>query len=767
MTWVSDCFSSASRDTRKRGLESYPLVAFETDALLRFRLVPVWALAFPTFVSISQKEQIMETDVSLALDNLTGVDTSQLEAEVGRLRLQNAALKKHIACMEAKLANRDAAKEAQEYPEKVEQAQHSARYWLTRGEPPWRQNESAVDPGTSLSLSETRPEPSATPSPKMEKCIDPAESWERHRWEAALAALRTQLDQMRFSRMLMQREMEALRADIVRLQVLLQHHLQDSVRSTERQSWWALQPVSPTNALRSSPIDPGGILPTPTNHDQTASHHHTFSGWIQVGDAIYEGNMKVVPPTNASAMAILRCSLERTTAGRSVEHGPEPELRLGPLCRRWNVRPAHPEDFQRLMDASAWSWLEAEAPAAPNGVSSEAAADSDADQRLAFLGRNESIMALLNQVRLYEQERSGQEATGDATRAAAPDTSSTEQPIPIKSGELVGLEESSTDLWGSFGRMLSRWVWPSPPSPNSAAESEEEVDANDMRGRPIPHMSVERATEKVSGNPACPTSQESSEAVAAVMLIETKVSRHPDIDQHPSLEEVSSSADRGALPTTATVEHDEREHELLRTGAASPYRSVLFSVDDPNGLRIHSQVLLGSHADAIRNALPHRHRRSDWCLVYSTAVHGASLYTLYTRTQRLSHSILAIRDRNGHVFGAFVAEAWRPNASAFYGTGECFVFRANSHGQVERYPWTGKNNFFQYSGPRFLAVGGGTHFALWLDNELLSGTSGYSETFDNPPLCTDIDGTMQPLSEFECVVLEVWSMTEVANSRLP
>ena len=39
-----------------------------------------------------------------------------------------------------------------------------------------------------------------------------------------------------------------------------------------------------------------------------------------------------------------------------------------------------------------------------------------------------------------------------------------------------------------------------------------------------------------------------------------------------------------------------------------------------------------------------------------------------------------------------------------------------------------RNDYFMLSGPQSLALGGGGHFALFLDGELLHGTSGMSET---------------------------------------
>ena len=47
-----------------------------------------------------------------------------------------------------------------------------------------------------------------------------------------------------------------------------------------------------------------------------------------------------------------------------------------------------------------------------------------------------------------------------------------------------------------------------------------------------------------------------------------------------------------------------------------------------------------------------------------------------------------------------------------------------------------RNDYFMLSAPQSVALGGGGHFALFLDGELLHGTSGTSETFENPCLAS-------------------------------
>jgi len=61
-----------------------------------------------------------------------------------------------------------------------------------------------------------------------------------------------------------------------------------------------------------------------------------------------------------------------------------------------------------------------------------------------------------------------------------------------------------------------------------------------------------------------------------------------------------------------------------------------------------------------------------------------------------------------------------------------------------------RNDYFMYSTEECIAVGGGGHFALWLDEDLLYGNSAASETFDNECL--------SPSKVFQILSIEVWGL---------
>jgi hypothetical protein len=100
-----------------------------------------------------------------------------------------------------------------------------------------------------------------------------------------------------------------------------------------------------------------------------------------------------------------------------------------------------------------------------------------------------------------------------------------------------------------------------------------------------------------------------------------------------------------------------------------------------------------------------------------------------------------------------------PNASEsrYYGTGESFVFTVDTSSEVHVYRWARSNHFFQLSSHDFMAVGGGGHFALWIDRELARGSTAQCTTYENPPLVAGNDLGDGLSVDFEIVVVEVWT----------
>mmetsp|Transcript_10734 Transcript_10734/g.20246 ORF Transcript_10734/g.20246 Transcript_10734/m.20246 type:complete len:164 (-) Transcript_10734:51-542(-) len=154
--------------------------------------------------------------------------------------------------------------------------------------------------------------------------------------------------------------------------------------------------------------------------------------------------------------------------------------------------------------------------------------------------------------------------------------------------------------------------------------------------------------------------------------------------------------------------------------------------------------------------MPDRYNQHRWDLLYSTARDGISLQTLYRRVAKTSPTILFVKDMQSHVFGVFAPDPWKVHHK-FYGTGETFVFRLEP--DIQFYQWNQRdhseekrNNFFMFSTDDCIAVGGGGHFALWLDEDLLYGNSSKCKTFNNSCLASS--------EVFQVLNIEVWSLSE-------
>ncbi|XP_040901211.1 nuclear receptor coactivator 7 isoform X2 [Toxotes jaculatrix] len=163
----------------------------------------------------------------------------------------------------------------------------------------------------------------------------------------------------------------------------------------------------------------------------------------------------------------------------------------------------------------------------------------------------------------------------------------------------------------------------------------------------------------------------------------------------------------------------------------------------------HSQLLDDHHLEQLAAQMPPRTQGYPWQLVYSTAIHGSNLKTLYRNMADLdSPVLLVIKDMHKKVFGAFSSHPFRVSKYC-YGTGETFLFSFSPDFQA--YRWSGENSYFVSGSLDSLQIGGGGGgFALWLDSDLYRGASFSCPTFHNAPLSTQEDFIVQDL--------EVWTV---------
>jgi len=154
-------------------------------------------------------------------------------------------------------------------------------------------------------------------------------------------------------------------------------------------------------------------------------------------------------------------------------------------------------------------------------------------------------------------------------------------------------------------------------------------------------------------------------------------------------------------------------------------------------------------SDYIRPHLPLYQRESvKWVLRYSTARHGISLNTLYQKVEKAGPLLVAIRDTENNVFGAYVSEPFHV-AKGFYGTRECFLWKYLK-GSLKMYPTSGNNEYFIHSEPDFIAIGAGNgNYGLYIDEDIQNGQSDECTAFFNEPLSSSV--------HFQILTLEVWS----------
>jgi len=189
------------------------------------------------------------------------------------------------------------------------------------------------------------------------------------------------------------------------------------------------------------------------------------------------------------------------------------------------------------------------------------------------------------------------------------------------------------------------------------------------------------------------------------------------------------------------------------------------------------QILDTITAEKLRFHLPRRYRDySSWELIYSLSDHGSSFLTLYDRIVGKGPLLLAIKDTQNQIFGAYIPSSVKVS-TRFYGTGECFLWSQGdekSHRPFKVYEWAGLNEFNVLTSRETIAFGGGKQgrFGLSIDPDLEGGTTAFCDTFKNEPLtvsCREDDVQPQTLPTyyyetpnipFECVNIEFWKIVD-------
>ncbi|XP_043075808.1 nuclear receptor coactivator 7 isoform X2 [Puntigrus tetrazona] len=195
-----------------------------------------------------------------------------------------------------------------------------------------------------------------------------------------------------------------------------------------------------------------------------------------------------------------------------------------------------------------------------------------------------------------------------------------------------------------------------------------------------------------------------------------------------------------------------RSWEIITINEAKRRQSFSFEDEEPLDLlpvlMDPSALLEDTHIEKLSTRLPARVQGYPWRLVYSTVVHGTSLKTLYRNLMELDCPVLmVIKDMDNQIFGAFCTHPFRLSEH-YYGTGETFLYSFCP--EIKVYRWTGENSYFVKGNTDSLQIGGGGgRLGLWLDADLYHGTTSKCSTFNNLPLSSKQDFTVQNL--------EVWA----------
>jgi len=202
------------------------------------------------------------------------------------------------------------------------------------------------------------------------------------------------------------------------------------------------------------------------------------------------------------------------------------------------------------------------------------------------------------------------------------------------------------------------------------------------------------------------------------------------------------------------IEMRSQSSKSFKTGAdalAVAPELINVKLSEPSG------ILQEKHLQRIAGWMSTSQRCRSWELVYSLVRDGASMPNLLSQCREMRKAagremadrhILVIEDSMGFIFGAYLGHPIELS-SHYYGTGESFVFQISPAPKV--YRWTRVNNLFFTSDRFSLAVGGGGDgFAIQLDEDLDTGVSTRSATYENDILSSG--------EFFRVLAVELWSL---------
>ncbi|CAK9197463.1 unnamed protein product [Sphagnum troendelagicum] len=300
-----------------------------------------------------------------------------------------------------------------------------------------------------------------------------------------------------------------------------------------------------------------------------------------------------------------------------------------------------------------------------------------------------------------------------------------------RSNELENCSNEDLDFEGPDTSSLSAFLW------NLLSCSE-----SDIRGAEEAVSSSADHVEVKGGSFHVPASSASNPAGQVQGLLKVEAC---------GAENVAEDTKLGGRPTGDSEDEADWQlvdkHDLFHSrmiGSVSEQAMVSMGHDDLPATSDKSSLMSESLRGFLHSALPTLAKGRQWVLLYSTQKHGMSLLTLYRRSAMLPGPCLLVAgDTDGVVFGGLMNAPLQPTPTKKYqGTSESFVFTNIADPPYIFHP-TGLNRYFVLCTSESLAFGGGGHFALHIDAELLNGSSGACETYGNCSLSQREDFTLK------------------------
>jgi len=188
-----------------------------------------------------------------------------------------------------------------------------------------------------------------------------------------------------------------------------------------------------------------------------------------------------------------------------------------------------------------------------------------------------------------------------------------------------------------------------------------------------------------------------------------------------------------------------------------------------------SELLSKEQLLAIWDELPERIISVKPTLAYSSNEHGVSLTTFFNRVDKYEPTILVIRTSEMEVFGAYCSTSWAQRnqkddkgmRQRYFGTGETFLFKFSKSSMLTKYEWVNKDQsddeeaeeaggrrrdrakeLFMSADNTMVTVGGGGGTAIYLDENIRFGQTEKCDTFENTPLCSSRDFSINAIEVF-------------------